>query len=103
MLNAEQAMPQGGELTVQACGEDGGVRLDLIDTGKGMPPEAAKVFRPFFTTKPGGTGLGLPTTKRIVEAHGGTIDVQSEAGRGTKFTIRLPGTERHGVAGNQEI
>ncbi|HEX4588645.1 MAG TPA: ATP-binding protein [Gemmataceae bacterium] len=92
MLNGEQAMPQGGELIVQACGENGGVRLDLIDTGVGMTAEqATKVFRPFVTTKPGGTGLGLPTTKRIVEAHGGTIAVESEPGRGTKFTIRLPG------------
>jgi signal transduction histidine kinase len=91
MLNAEQAMPQGGELIVQACAENGGVRLDLIDTGIGMTAEqATRVFRPFFTTKPGGTGLGLPTTKRIVEAHDGTIAVQSEPGKGTKFTVRLP-------------
>src|SRR5947209_10177003 len=97
MLNAEQAMPQGGELIVQACADNGGapargsVRVDFIDTGIGMTLEqSAKVFRPFVTTKPGGTGLGLPTTKRIVEAHGGTIAVESESGRGTKFTIRLP-------------
>jgi signal transduction histidine kinase len=94
MLNAEQAMPQGGELIVQACGEGGGVRLDLIDTGVGMTAEqAAHVFRPFFTTKPGGSGLGLPTVKRIVEAHGGTVAVESEPGRGTKFTVRLPAAE----------
>jgi signal transduction histidine kinase len=94
MLNAEQAMPQGGELIVQACGENGGVRLDLIDTGVGMTAEQAeRIFRPFFTTKPGGSGLGLPTVKRIVEAHGGTVAVESEPGRGTKFTIRLPGAE----------
>jgi signal transduction histidine kinase len=91
MLNAEQAMPQGGELIVQACAENGGVRIDLIDTGIGMTAEQVrKVFRPFVTTKPGGTGLGLPTTRRIVEAHGGAIAVESEPGRGTKFTIRLP-------------
>ena len=51
---------------------------------------AAQVFKPFWTTKPGGNGLGLPTTRRIVEGHGGTIEVQSEPGRGTKFTVRLP-------------
>jgi two-component system, NtrC family, sensor histidine kinase HydH len=91
MLNAEQAMPQGGELIVQACGENGGIRLDLIDTGVGMTADqATRVFRPFFTTKPGGNGLGLPTTKRIMEAHGGTIDVESETGKGTKFTVRMP-------------
>jgi two-component system sensor histidine kinase HydH len=96
MLNAEQAMPQGGEITIQAVPEEAGgavsmVCLSLIDTGKGMSEEVlAKVFQPFFSTRPGGTGLGLPTTRRIVEGHGGTIDVQSEPGRGTKFTIRLP-------------
>jgi two-component system sensor histidine kinase HydH len=91
MLNAQQAMPGGGELTIQAARDDGGVRLILIDTGQGMSPEtAAKAFQPFFTTRPGGSGLGLATTRKIVEAHGGAIEVQSEAGHGTKFTIRLP-------------
>ena len=76
MLNAEQAMPGGGELTIQAsydptCDPEH-ICLSLIDTGKGMTPEvAAKVFRPFFSTKPGGTGLGLPTTRKIVAGHGG--------------------------------
>ena len=66
-------------------------RLDVIDTGHGMPPEVlAKLFKPFHTTKQTGNGLGLPTTRKIVLAHGGTIDVQSEPGRGTKFTIELP-------------
>src|SRR5947209_10217531 len=70
MLNAEQAMPQGGELIVQACAENGGVRVDLIDTGVGMTAEqVAKAFRPFYTTKAGGSGLGLATVRRIVEAH----------------------------------
>ncbi len=91
MLNAEQAMPNGGELTIQAMREPEGISLSLIDTGNGMSPEVlARVFRPFFSTKPGGTGLGLPTSRRIVEAHGGSIEVQSEVGRGTKFTLRLP-------------
>jgi two-component system sensor histidine kinase HydH len=91
MLNAEQAMPEGGELTIQAMREPEEVCLSLIDTGKGMNPDVlARVFRPFFSTKPGGSGLGLPTSRKIVEAHGGSIDVQSEVGRGTKFTIRMP-------------
>jgi signal transduction histidine kinase len=91
MLNAEQAMPAGGEVTIQASGADGGVCLDLIDTGPGMPAEVlAQVFKPFFSTKPGGTGLGLSITRKIVEAHGGRIGVQSEPGRGTKFSLWLP-------------
>jgi signal transduction histidine kinase len=90
-LNAQQAMPGGGELTIQAVREPNAVTLSLIDTGKGMPPDvAAKAFQPFFSTREGGTGLGLATTRKIIEGHGGTIDVQSEVGRGTKFTIRLP-------------
>src|SRR5207302_8940224 len=91
LLNAQQAMPAGGELTIQATNADGGVVLNLIDTGKGMAPEVvAKAFRPFFSTREGGTGLGLATSRKIVQAHGGTIEVQSEVSRGTKFTIRLP-------------
>ena len=91
MLNAEQAMPEGGQLTIQAGHEPGWVCLNLIDTGNGMSPEvAAKVFRPFFSTKPAGSGLGLPTVRKIVEGHGGRIDVQSEVGKGTKFTVKLP-------------
>jgi signal transduction histidine kinase len=67
------------------------VVLSVIDSGKGMAPEvAAKAFRPFFSTRSGGSGLGLPTARKIVEAHGGSIKLQSERGRGTKFTIRLP-------------
>jgi two-component system sensor histidine kinase HydH len=91
MLNAEQAMPEGGHIILQTRMEGDSVCLDVIDTGKGIEPDdLKKIFRPFHTTKPGGTGLGLATTRKIVRAHGGEIDVQSEPGRGTKFTIRLP-------------
>jgi two-component system, NtrC family, sensor histidine kinase HydH len=91
LLNAEQAMPEGGSITLQASVEDSHVRLDVIDTGPGMPADVvSKVFKPFFTTKPGGNGLGLPIVRKVIEAHGGTLEVQSEPGRGTKFTMRLP-------------
>lgn len=67
------------------------VAIHVIDTGPGISPEAlAKLFVPYFTTKAGGTGLGLPTTRRLIEAHHGRIDVHSEVGRGTDFTITLP-------------
>jgi signal transduction histidine kinase len=91
LLNAQQAMPDGGEVTIQARSEADAIHLSVIDTGKGMTPEvSAKIFRPFFSTRQGGAGLGLATTRRIIAAHGGTIEVQSEVGRGSKFTIRLP-------------
>jgi signal transduction histidine kinase len=91
MLNAGQAMPQGGELTIQAARAGDEVSLSLIDTGQGMPPDVvARVFQPFFSTRQAGTGLGLPTTRKIIEAHGGRIDVQREPGKGTKFSIYLP-------------
>src|SRR5262245_60561457 len=91
LLNAQQAMPGGGEVTIQARQDGGDVVLSVIDTGKGMTPEVlAKAFKPFYSTRQGGTGLGLPTTRKILESHGGTISADSEAGKGTRFTIRLP-------------
>jgi signal transduction histidine kinase len=91
MQNAEDAMPAGGRLTLTATAAGGWVTLSVIDTGCGMDPDlAAKVFQPFVTTKAGGHGLGLATARKIVLAHGGSITVQSEPGRGTQFTIRLP-------------
>ena len=91
LLNAEEAMPDGGRLTVQARVEGAWVVLEVIDTGHGMPPGVlARAFEPFRTTKPGGTGLGLATAKRVVAAHGGAIEVESAVGRGTKFAVRLP-------------
>ena len=91
MLNAKQAMPQGGQLVARTTATNGNVALYLIDTGCGMDERtAAQMFDAFFSTKPGGSGLGLPTTAKIIEAHGGRMNVQSEVGRGTQFTIELP-------------
>ena len=94
LQNATQAMPEGGTLTIQTCedAEDSsrGV-LCIRDTGIGMSPEVQeKLFTPFFTTKEDGTGLGLVTSKKIVEAHSGSIRVESDPGKGTCFFIFLP-------------
>ncbi len=90
-LNALHAMPDGGELILTTRLEPSFAVLEVVDTGQGIPPDSLKrIFDAFYSTRPGGSGLGLPTVRRIVEAHGGTIDVQSELGKGTKFRIRLP-------------
>ena len=95
LINAVQAMDAGGQMVIRTRAAWLGVILELIDTGPGMDPETlAKVFRAFYTTKQGGSGLGLPTARKIVEAHGGTIDVESAPGRGTKVTIWLPAPPR---------
>ena len=96
LLNAVQAMDgTGGQLVVRTRPAGLGVLLELIDTGPGMDAETlGKVFGAFYTTKQGGSGLGLPTSRKIVEAHGGTIDVESAPGRGTKVTIWLPAPPR---------
>ncbi|HTM53097.1 MAG TPA: ATP-binding protein [Pirellulales bacterium] len=91
ILNAQQAMPQGGQLVLRTKPTVFGVALELIDTGCGMDEHtAAHLFEAFYSTKPGGSGLGLPTTRKIIEAHGGRIWAESELRRGTKFTIELP-------------
>jgi signal transduction histidine kinase len=91
LINAQQAMPQGGQLVVRTSAAPDGVALDLIDTGCGMDAQAlSHIFDAFYSTKRGGTGLGLPIARKIIEAHGGQILVQSEPGRGTQFTIKLP-------------
>ncbi len=99
ILNAQQAMLGGGRLEVRTRRVPEGLAVDLIDTGCGMKPDTlAHIFDAFFSTKRGGTGLGLPTTRKIVEAHGGKILVQSEPDHGTQFTIQLPTTEIAPVA-----
>ena len=89
--NAQHAMPDGGDLILQTRRDGDHAILDVTDTGVGMDERvAAQVFDAFFSTRPGGSGLGLPTTRKIIEAHGGSISLQSEPGQGTMFTVRLP-------------
>ncbi len=89
--NSIEAMPDGGELVARTRLTRNGVALDLIDTGCGMDTQTAiKMFEAFYSTKNGGSGLGLPTARKIIEAHGGLISVQSELGCGTKFTLEFP-------------
>ena len=93
ILNAQAAMPNGGELILQTRREGLWAILDVTDTGRGIPEEIQpRVFEAFFSTKLRGSGLGLPTTRRVIEAHGGSIALESEPGKGSKFTIRLPMT-----------
>jgi len=95
VINALQAMPDGGTLTVRTRLTRLGVALDLIDTGCGMSDETAiRMFEPFYTTKDGGSGLGLSLAQKIIAAHAGRIDVQSELGRGTQFTLEFPMPKR---------
>jgi PAS domain S-box-containing protein len=91
LLNAAQAMAGKGTIRVTLDSHDGVQRVVVADEGPGLSEEArANLFRPFFTTKSRGTGLGLPTAKRLVELHAGTIDVAGEPGRGTSVTVTLP-------------
>ncbi|MBL8857391.1 MAG: two-component sensor histidine kinase [Planctomycetes bacterium] len=90
-VNARHAMPMGGELIVRVQRSGNQVELSVTDTGVGMPPDALeRCFDVYWSTKKGGTGLGLSTTRRIVEEHGGHITVISEPTRGTSFSIFLP-------------
>ncbi|MDA1016902.1 MAG: ATP-binding protein [Planctomycetota bacterium] len=89
--NAIQAMPDGGVLEVLTRSEDENVLVDIIDNGRGMDERTReRMFQAFFSTKASGSGLGLPTVRKIIESHQGTITCESEVGRGTRFTISLP-------------
>ena len=97
LLNAEHAMPEGGELILRSSvGEESGfVWVECIDTGQGIPEDRlAKIFRPYYSSKRDGTGLGLPTTLRIIRSHGGSIVVESDVGKGSRFIVSLPIEER---------
>jgi len=103
-VNARQAMPEGGELLVRLRRVGTDCELSVTDTGVGMTPEQlARCFDLYWSDKRGGTGLGLPTSRRIIEEHGGSIHVLSELGRGTAFTVRLPlAVELTGTLPNEE-
>jgi two-component system, NtrC family, sensor histidine kinase HydH len=95
VINAIQAMPKGGRVALRAHEENQGdqafARIEVEDTGPGIPPSIAeRVFQPFFTTKAAGTGLGLAVVRRIVEAHHGSVMLESASGEGARFVIRLP-------------
>ena len=94
--NAAQAMGDaantgGGSITVRTRASGGAFELVIEDTGPGIPGEVlSKVFEPLYSTKSFGTGLGLPTVKQIVEQHGGTVELSSQTGVGTRVVVRLP-------------
>ena len=98
ILNAIQAMPNGGRLTISTrlSPESGDIEVAFSDTGHGIPEEALPhVFSPFYTTKPAGegTGLGMYISHTIIRREGGDISVESKLGHGTTFTVRLPAAE----------
>jgi len=100
--NAIEAMPNGGTLTIKSEKAKDFIKILVQDTGEGIPKQnLGKMFMPLFTTKAKGVGMGLPICKRLVEAHGGTITVESEKGKGTCFTIIVPISEQKRIGGEK--
>ncbi len=90
-INAQQAMSKGGELMIRTDRQKKEAVIQISDTGSGIAPEKLPyIFDAYYSSRPNGSGLGLPTTKKIIEAHNGTIKVDSEPEKGTSFTIKLP-------------
>lgn len=95
VLNGIQSMPRGGSLTLEAKAAGGTMDVIVADTGEGIPKEILpRIFEPYFTTKTRGVGLGMTIARRIVEAHGGTLTVDSTVGQGTRFRITIPITRQ---------
>ena len=95
LKNALQAMPEGGDIRVEARQSWALAVVTIADTGPGIPPEEReRIFEPFHTTRPRGTGLGLAVCRKIVEEHGGTISADSEPGHGARFTMTLPALQK---------
>ena len=91
LLNAVQAMEGAGTVRVEIGSRDDYASVVVSDTGRGIPPQSlSNIFRPFFTTKGNGTGLGLSLARRIVEEHHGRIEVSSAVGKGSRFEVLLP-------------
>jgi signal transduction histidine kinase len=102
LLNAVDAMPDGGDVTLRAASRSGRVTIEIADTGVGIPREhLERIYDPFFTTKPRGkgTGLGLSLSYGIVKEHAGTLTVESRPGEGSRFTVSLPA----GTAGKRRV
>jgi len=90
-INAQQAMSNGGELMIRTGKHQQNALITVSDTGIGIAPdELPKIFDAYYSSRPSGSGLGLPTTRKIIQAHNGTISVNSEQGKGTSFSIKLP-------------
>ena len=101
VANAHQAMVSGGQLTITTHSNGAGVEISFSDTGTGMSPETlARAFEPFYTTKAKGTGLGLPIVKSIVDAHKGSIELESAPRAGTTVRLRLPVAPAAAAAGS---
>jgi len=105
LKNAIEAMPAGGQLSVTldlvpkgALESEEAIRIEITDTGAGMSDsEVRSIFRPFYSTKPKGTGLGLPFCRRVAEEHGGEIMVSTQLGEGSTFVVTLPVRQSEGT------
>lgn len=91
IINGQQAMPEGGQITVATRNENSDLIIEVFDTGVGIAKsDHDRILRPFYSTKKNGNGLGLSITRRIIEEHGGTLTFDSQLGKGTTFHVRLP-------------